>query len=112
MSSIQLTEAAVMHLKTKIDKQHGVGLYLTLEKRGCSGYAYLPKIVEDVPKACLLEMVSGVQLFLDPLWAHFFDDLTIDLEVNEQSGLKQKKLIFVHPKEKNRCGCGESFQVE
>jgi Fe-S cluster assembly iron-binding protein IscA len=32
--------------------------------------------------------------------------------VEEGHGLKQKRLVFINPKEKGRCGCGESFTIE
>ena len=42
----------------------------------------------------------------------FVKDLVIDYVSDAITGIKQKRLVFVNPNEKNRCGCGESFTIE
>ena len=42
---ISLTEKANDHLKSKIADNKGMGFRLSVKKTGCSGYAYVPEII-------------------------------------------------------------------
>jgi iron-sulfur cluster assembly protein len=111
---ITLTAAAIAHLKAKIaDQSHNAqaGFHLSIKKTGCSGYAYVPDII-DTPKAEDIHFtVQDLHVYIDRNCENFIKGVIVDY-VAVGDGLKQKKLVFINPNEKNRCGCGESFTIE
>lgn len=110
---ITFTEAACAYIKKMLEKSHGAGFRLSVKKTGCSGYSYLPKIVETInPADISLDIEDGLKIFVDPLWLHLLQGVQVDYVEEEKSGLKQKRLVFTNPKESGRCGCGESFHIE
>lgn len=112
MQNIQITDAALSYIEKMLQKTPGVGFRLSIKKTGCSGYSYAPSIVETVPSGDFsLVLKNGITLFIDASWAHLLEGITIDY-VEDKTGLKQKRLLFINPKEATRCGCGESFHIE
>lgn len=109
---IVISDAASAYIKKMLDKQQGVGFRLSIKKTGCSGYSYLPEVITAITATdVLFTTPNGVTIYLDTSWLHLLQDLKIDYLEEEKSGLKQKRLVFVNPKESSRCGCGESFHV-
>jgi iron-sulfur cluster assembly protein len=111
---ITLTDAAVSHIKTMLNKtSNSVGFRLSIKKTGCSGYAYVPAIIEQViPTDLYFVAQEGLPVYIDPACESFIKNLIIDYIADNSLGLKQKRLVFINPNEKNRCGCGESFTIE
>ena len=111
---ITLTDEAIHHVKSMLDKKtNSVGFRLSIKKTGCSGFAYVPEIVDQVLPTDLHFMAQeGVPVYIDPLCEKFIKGVVVDYVSDNSVGLKQKKLIFINPNEKNRCGCGESFTIE
>jgi iron-sulfur cluster assembly accessory protein len=110
---ITLTDAAAEHIHHMLDKNpKGAGFRLSIKKTGCSGYAYVPEIIETI-KTDDIHFVAQHELhvYVDPLCQDFIKDLVIDY-VADNTGIKQKRLVFINPNEKNRCGCGESFTID
>lgn len=115
MNPITLTDAAIQHIKSMLAKQqNSIGFRLSIKKTGCSGYAYVPNIIEQAQASDLHFVVEdGLNVFVDPLCLEFVKNLIVDYGADPDStGLKQKRLIYINPNEKNRCGCGESFTIE
>ena len=114
MTMITLTDAAVAHIQSMIKKnKNGIGFRLSIEKTGCSGYAYVPEVIEKMIPNDLRLQQDDLDIYIDPLAESFIHGLVIDyVSENDAVGLKQKKLVFINPNEKNRCGCGESFTIE
>lgn len=113
MEPIKLTDAAIVHLKKMIaDEKDAIGFRLSLKKTGCSGYAYAPEIIKQAIAQDNHQIMDGLHVYVDPACAGFIDGLVIDYVSDTNTGLKQKRLAFINPNEKNRCGCGESFTVE
>ena len=114
MNPIVFTDAAVSHIKSMLEKNDkSVGFRLSIKKTGCSGYAYVPDIIEKVREDDLhFEAQDHLQVYIDPPSLDYLQDITVDFVVEEGHGLKQKRLIFINPKETGRCGCGESFTIE
>lgn len=111
---ITLTAAAIAHLKTKIAAQMDPAqarFRLSIKKTGCSGYAYVPEIVTTVNPDDIHLMVEDLPVYIDRNCEDFIKNVIVDY-VAVGDGLKQKKLVFINPNEKNRCGCGESFTIE
>lgn len=111
---ITLTDAAVCHIKQMVVKQtNGIGFRLSIKKTGCSGYAYVPSIIEKMVDGDIHFMAQEkLSVYVDPVSEGFVKGLIIDYVADLGTGLKQKRLVFMNPNEKNRCGCGESFTIE
>ncbi len=111
---ITFTEAAVRHIKKNLKKTlNSVGFRLSIKKTGCSGYAYVPAMVDQVVPTDLHFMAQeGLSVYIDPACETFIKGLIVDYVADNNTGLKQKRLVFINPNEKNRCGCGESFTIE
>ncbi len=111
---ITITDAAAEHIKSMLDKNNnGIGFRLSIKKTGCSGYAYVPDIIEKKHEQDLSFIAAnGLPVFVDPSCLEFVRDLIIDYINENNMGIKQKRLVFINPNEKNRCGCGESFTIE
>lgn len=114
MSVITLTESALSHIKSMLAKnKRGIGFRLSIKKTGCSGYAYVPDIVEKINEKDIHFTQDHLEVYIDSQCEPFVKGVIVDYVVeNETLGLKQKKLVFINPNEKNRCGCGESFTIE
>lgn len=112
-SVISLTETAIEHVKKMLEKnEHGQGFRLSIKKTGCSGYAYVPDIVAQAKENDIHFIQDGLNVYVDPACEEFVAGLVIDYVADDAIGLKQKRLVFINPQEKNRCGCGESFTIE
>ncbi len=114
MNPITFTDAAVDHIQKMLQQNaKGVGFRLSIKKTGCSGFAYVPDIIESEKKDDIHFVAQkNLQVYVDPASLEFLQDILVDYVADNAPGLKQKRLVFVNPKEKGRCGCGESFTIE
>jgi iron-sulfur cluster assembly accessory protein len=114
MDPITFTDAAVAHIRTMLAKNpNSIGFRLSIKKTGCSGFAYVPDLVEKIVDNDLHYVAQdNLEVFVDPNALQYLQDLVVDYVIDEGQGLKQKRLVFLNPKEKGRCGCGESFTIE
>jgi iron-sulfur cluster assembly protein len=111
--NITFTDAACAYIKKKLKSDKGAGFRLSVKRTGCSGYSYLPAIVEKAHTGdVVFDIANGVKIFVDTVWLELLQGLQVDYVEEEKSGLKQKRLVFTNPNEASRCGCGESFHVE
>jgi iron-sulfur cluster assembly protein len=114
-SIITLTLAAVEHIQNMLEKDpKGIGFRLSIKKTGCSGHAYVPKIINTVVENDIHFLAQNdLPIYVDPDCKTFIEGTIIDYVSDENdTGIKQKRLVFINPNEKNRCGCGESFTIE
>jgi len=113
MTIITVTDAAASHIKTMLIKQtDAVGFRLSIKKTGCSGYSYVPEIINHTKDQDIhFVLENGLHVYVDPTSEVFVKGVVVDY-VLDNTGLKQKRLVFINPNEKNRCGCGESFTIE
>lgn len=107
---IEITGEAINHIKKMLAKNNGIGFRLSVKKTGCSGYSYVPEIVQQVRTEDIHCVYADLNLYLEKANEYFFKNLKIDYAAGPE-GLNQKKLIFINPNEKNKCGCGESFMM-
>jgi iron-sulfur cluster assembly accessory protein len=108
--NITMTAAAADHIKKMAEQtQDAKGFRLSLKKTGCSGMAYVPGIISTVNEADFHFVQHDLNIYIDRAYENFLQDLVIDYVEDTNVGLKQKRLVFINPNEKNRCGCGESF---
>lgn len=109
---ILVTENASNYIGKMLIAKPGAIFRLTIKKTGCSGYSYLPEIVDAVRTTdTMYQITPDVSIYIDTTWLHLLEGITMDYIEEEKMGLKQKKLTFINPKEASRCGCGESFHV-
>jgi len=109
---LQFTDAALTYIRGKLSQQQGHGFRVSVRKTGCSGYKYEPSVVNEAVSGDLHFMAGDLPIYIDPACAEMLTGLTVDfVEENKEGNLKQKKLVFINPNEKSRCGCGESFHV-
>lgn len=105
---ITLTELAADKVKSNLQKRgQGVGIRLGVRTTGCSGLAYVIEYV-DMPTADDVSFVShAVHVFVDPKSLAYLEGVEMDWV---RTGLNEG-FDFSNPKERDRCGCGESFRV-
>ncbi len=117
---VTFTPAAVAHIQTMLAKENkknettkksAIGFFLSIKKTGCSGYAYVPTIVYTAPENALHYITAeGLAVWIDRESERLLQGIVVDF-VEDKTGLHQKRLVFINPNEKGRCGCGESFTV-
>ena len=105
---VTLTDRAAQHVQRYIEKRgKGIGLRLEVRTTGCSGLAYKLEFADD-RKAEDTEFESnGVRVLIDPKSLAYLDGTELDFV---REGLNEG-FKFNNPNEKDRCGCGESFNV-
>jgi iron-sulfur cluster assembly protein len=106
--AITLTEAAANHVRRYLTRRgKGVGVRLGVKVTGCSGLAYkLEYADEQAPEDVIFEG-HGVKVLVDPKSLPYLDGTELDFV---REGLNEG-FKFSNPREKDRCGCGESFRV-
>jgi len=106
--AVTLTDRAAEHVQRYIQKRgKGVGLRLGVKTTGCSGLAYKLEFADDIlPEDAAFES-NGVRVLIDPKSLAYLDGTELDFV---REGLNEG-FKFNNPNEKDRCGCGESFNV-
>ena len=103
--NITLSDSALTKLRELYDPKQYRGLRVAVKGAGCSGMQYvlewsIHKNLEDHES-----VYEGIPILSDAKSAVYVDGAMIDWQVK---GLNEG-FEFVNPKEKARCGCGESF---
>ena len=106
--AVTLTDRAADHVQRYIEKRgKGYGLRLGVKTTGCSGLAYKLEFADE-PKPEDQEFeTNGVRVLIDPKSLAYLDGTELDFV---REGLNEG-FKFNNPNEKDRCGCGESFNV-
>ena len=105
---VTLTEAAARHVTRYISKRgKGVGVRLGVKTTGCSGLAYKLEYADEVAPEDMVFEGHGVKVLVDPKSLPYIDGTELDFV---REGLNEG-FKFHNPREKDRCGCGESFRV-
>ena len=108
-SMITLTDSAAERVRSLISRSEKpvLGLRVGVKTRGCSGLSYFVEYAEEQKKFEDMVEDKGVKIFIDPTAVMFLVGTQMDyVEDKLQSGF-----VLKNPNEKNRCGCGESFNV-
>ena len=106
--SITITERAATHVQNYLTKRgKGIGLRFGVRTTGCSGMAYKIEFVDTVSAEDQSFESNGVKVFVDPKSLVYIDGTELDFV---REGLNEG-FKFNNPKEKDTCGCGESFNV-
>ncbi|MBB1074388.1 iron-sulfur cluster assembly protein IscA [Rhodoferax sp. 4810] len=106
--AISLTDKAIAQLARYLKKRgQGVGVRLGVKTTGCSGMAYTLEYVDSVSDDDMVLEAPGVKIIVDPKSFVYLDGTELDFA---REGLNEG-FKFNNPKERDRCGCGESFRV-
>ena len=106
--AITLTDRAAAHVQRYIEKRgKGVGLRLGVKTTGCSGLAYKLEYADDLKPEDVRFESHGITVVVDPKSLPYLDGMELDFA---REGLNEG-FRFNNPNEKDRCGCGESFNV-
>jgi iron-sulfur cluster assembly protein len=106
--AVTLTDRAAQHVQRYIEKRgKGVGLRLGVKTTGCSGLAYKLEFADEVAPEDMTFESNGVRVLIDPKSLAYLDGTELDFV---REGLNEG-FKFNNPNEKDRCGCGESFNV-
>ena len=106
--SITLTERAANHVQNYLTKRgKGIGLRFGVRTTGCSGMAYKLEFVDAAGTEDQAFESRGVKIYVDPKSLVYIDGTELDFV---REGLNEG-FKFNNPKEKDTCGCGESFNV-
>ena len=100
-----LTNDAAKHFKKYISENNSIGIKISMQKKGCSGYSYTTELVRKVPQNCTTHKIKNIDIFLDNTFNFHLENLTIDYQKNQLNN----KIIYKHSKELGKCGCGESI---
>ena len=105
---VTLTEKAAEHVRGYIAKRgKGVGLRLGVRTTGCSGLAYKLEFADEIQPEDTSFESNGVRVLVDPKSLAYLEGTQLDyVKEGLNEGFK-----FNNPNEKDRCGCGESFNV-
>ena len=106
--AVTLTEAAARHVTRFLAKRgKGLGVRLGVKTTGCSGLAYKLEYVDQLAEEDRIFEDRGVKILVDPKSLAYVDGTQLDFV---REGLNEG-FKFINPKERDRCGCGESFRV-
>jgi iron-sulfur cluster assembly protein len=106
--AVTLTERAAQHVSGFLARRgKGVGLRLGVRTTGCSGMAYKLEYADAANPEDQSFESYGVKVFVDPKSLAYLDGTELDFV---REGLNEG-FKFNNPREKDRCGCGESFRV-
>jgi iron-sulfur cluster assembly protein len=106
--SISMTTRAAEHVSAFLARRgKGVGVRLAVRTTGCSGMAYKLEFVDQPDPEDITFESAGVTIFTDAKSLAYLDGTELDYV---KEGLNEG-FQFNNPNEKNRCGCGESFNV-
>jgi len=106
--TITLTDSAAERVRGFIEQRDtAVGLRVGVAKSGCSGYAYVMDLADEVGNDDTVIVDHGVSLIVNPDSLSYIDGMEIDFV---RDGLNQS-FQFNNPNVTASCGCGESFAV-
>jgi iron-sulfur cluster assembly protein len=105
---INVTPRAASKIVSNIDRRgSGIGIRVGTRTTGCSGLAYVLEYVDSPAPTDHVFDSDGFKIVVDPKSLPIIDGLIIDWVRN---GLNEG-FEFTNEKERDRCGCGESFRV-
>ncbi len=109
MDSITLTPAAIVRVRTMLEKRgHGIGLYLATKVSGCTGFSYVVDYADQIKDDDIVIVCDDVSVVVPKKSMAQLAGMTLDYAKN---GLLNEGFEFHNPNVKDMCGCGESFSV-
>ncbi len=103
-----LTNTAAERVKHFLaERGSGAGLRLAIKTTGCSGFAYVVDIADEIAEDDRIFESHGVKVVVDDDSLSYLDGTTIDFR---REGLNEA-FSYDNPNVKSLCGCGESFAI-
>jgi len=104
---VSLTEAAAQRVDSYLEKQGGAGLRLGVRRTGCSGWAYVVDLAQEIGEGDEVFEDRGVKIIIDRDALPLLRGTRVDFV---REGLNYT-FEFSNPNVTDECGCGESFAV-
>lgn len=106
--SVTLSEVAAERVKEfLVSQSSAIGLRVGVKPNGCSGYAYVVDLVDELTEDDAVYESYGVKVVVDAKSLPLINGTRIDFT---RQGLNES-FAYENPNVKNECGCGESFGV-
>ena len=105
--AIHLTESARDRVSSFLERDGGVALRLGVRRTGCSGWAYVVDIVDEINTDDTVFKNREITIVVDQKSLPLVDGTRIDFVAE---GLN-RTFRFSNPNVTDECGCGESFSV-
>ena len=106
--SVTLSDTAAERVRRFLDASgYGRGLRLAVKKTGCSGFAYVVDLEDEIADDDRVFESNGVSIIVDPRSLPMVEGTHIDFA---RDGLNET-FTYDNPNVKSLCGCGESFGV-
>ena len=103
-----LTDVAAQRVKRFMtERGSGEGLRIGIKTTGCSGFAYVVGITDEIADDDRVFESHGVKVIVDGDSLSYLDGTTVDFS---REGLNEG-FSYDNPNVKSLCGCGESFGV-
>ena len=107
--SITLTESAARQITAHItERGEGIGLRLGVKRTGCSGFAYVVDVADQLTPDDVLLDNRGIKIVVNIEHLPLLEGTEIDFV---RQGLSDS-FRFRNPNVSGECGCGESFSVD
>ena len=105
---IEVTDAASKKIQQNLARRgNGIGIRIGTRTTGCSGLAYVLEYVDQPADTDQVFEADKIKIVVDPKSLPIVDGITVDYV---RQGLNEG-FEFINQKERDRCGCGESFRV-
>ena len=107
---VTLTESASRKLSELLAQQPQtvLGLRLSVQPGGCSGYSYGMSFAETTEPGDWVGEFGGVKVYVDPQSAPILNGVEVDwVETLQATGFAIR-----NPNAVRSCGCGKSFETE
>ena len=106
--SITITQTAAKHVNEHLmSRGTGIGLRLDVKTTGCSGLAYVIEFADKVENDDKVFEHNGIKLIINPKSYVYLKGTELDFG---KEGLNEG-FKFNNTNVKDKCGCGESFNV-
>ncbi len=107
--SITLTESAARQITTYMtERGEGIGLRFGVKRTGCSGFAYVVDVADQLTPDDVLLDNRGIKIVVNIEHLPLLEGTEIDFV---RQGLSDS-FRFRNPNVSGECGCGESFSVD
>lgn len=107
--SVTLSSVAAERVKEFLGtKGGGIGLRVGVKPNGCSGYAYVLDLANNLVQGDHVYESHGIKVIVDAESLPIIDGTRIDYI---KQGLNES-FSYENPNVAHECGCGESFGIE
>lgn len=105
---IDLTPAAIEHLRTSLSGKKVAGIRLSVREAGCSGLEYVMAYVTESEPDDYVKQYDGFCICID---AEAYEKALCGLRLDYQQDALSSGFVFSNPNKTGECGCGQSFTV-